>query len=109
MYENTGSDLMSAYRPDGARNTEYMTLSAHMNIRDDCENVPPAERRKPEVALVTSDVDLNFTVNHAYPRGAAARRDSAVSADRGEDELDLPRDATLEIPTRSVEETMLHY
>ena len=64
--------------------------------------------RKPEVALVTNDVDLNFTVNHAYPR-ARSRGGSERSSERGLDEIDAPINNTLEIPTQAVTETMLHY
>ncbi|XP_070205606.1 uncharacterized protein [Littorina saxatilis] len=112
-YEN----LMSAsYASLSPRAREYMTLSAHMNIHDDeDQSQSKSLRGKPEVALVTNDVDMNFTVNHAYSRGrfgseiSRSRYGSEISSPRGMDEIVLPMASTVEVPTRAVEESVLLY
>lgn len=108
----TGDErLMSAsYASLSPRAREYMTLSAHMNIHEDFESPNHSTRRKPEVALVTSDVDLNFTVNHAYARSQqGSRHESERSSERGVDEIDLPIASTVQIPTRTMEESVIRY
>nr|KAG5700376.1 hypothetical protein BaRGS_029628 [Batillaria attramentaria] len=102
--------LTSTYSPLSPRSREYMTLSAYMNIQDvDPDSPRSSLRKKPEVALVTSDVDLNFTVNHAYTR---SRQASEMSSERGlglAEEIDFPQASTVEIPTRTVEESIVYY
>ena len=107
----TDERLMSAsYASLSPRSREYMTLSACMNIHDDFETPNHSTRRKPEVALVTSDVDLNFTVNHAYARSQqGSRHGSERSSERGLDEIDLPTASTVQIPTRTMEESVIHF
>lgn len=102
------TNQMDAYRPNSPRSKEYMTLSAHMNIQEDYDSLYSTVRRKPEVALVTNDVDLNFTVNHAYPRSRSPPV-SERSIERGVDEIDMPVASHLQIPTRAMEESMLNY
>ncbi|KAK7487909.1 hypothetical protein BaRGS_00020810 [Batillaria attramentaria] len=102
--------LTSTYSPLSPRSREYMTLSAYMNIQDvDPDSPRSSLRKKPEVALVTSDVDLNFTVNHAYTR---SRQASEMSSERGlglAEEIDFPQASTVEIATRTVEESIVYY
>ncbi|XP_025089128.1 uncharacterized protein LOC112561108 [Pomacea canaliculata] len=99
--------LMSAsYSSLSPRAREYMTLSAHMNIHEETDSPFLGKRKKPEVALVTNDVDLNFTVNHAYAR---SRQGSERSSEKGLDEIDLNLGSTVEIPTRTVEESLMYY
>ncbi|CAG5121712.1 unnamed protein product [Candidula unifasciata] len=96
---------------------DLMTLQAQMNILDDAEVAALREsfRRKPEVALVTDNVDMNFTVNHAVSQGqvqALVGGDMVRSAEeRTVEAVILPATeggVALSLPERVVEEARIY-
>ncbi|ESO91685.1 hypothetical protein LOTGIDRAFT_163414 [Lottia gigantea] len=84
---------------------EYMTLAAMMNFGDEQITGKSTLRNRPEVALVTSDVDLNFTVNHALPK----KRTFSNASERTLEEIELPRGTTVELPTKMKQEDDVLY
>ncbi|KAK6192220.1 hypothetical protein SNE40_003729 [Patella caerulea] len=98
---------MSAVHSTNSHNPkEYMTLAAMMNFGDENILGKSTLRNRPEVALVTSDVDLNFTVNHALPK----KRTFSDTTERTIEEIELPRGTTVELPTKlKQEEVDLQY
>ncbi|XP_059145594.1 uncharacterized protein LOC131932673 [Physella acuta] len=73
---------------------DYMTLQAQMDIKDEAElaALRGSLRGKPEVTLVTDNVDMNFTVNHAISRSQshAGSEPSRSSLERTMEEITLP-------------------
>ena len=73
-----------------ARMRDYMTLQAQMDVKDDLDlSSCQSGQDKPEVALVTDDMDMSFTVNHAvsHPVSRAGSEKSRSSVDRGMEEI----------------------
>ncbi|BFZ18258.1 hypothetical protein BsWGS_21297 [Bradybaena similaris] len=115
---NSSANAMAA-SSGGAYSTgrDFMTLQAQMNILDDAEVAALREsfRRKPEVSLVTDNVDMNFTVNHAVSQGqvqAHVGGDMARSAEEITVEaVILPATeggVTLALPDRVLEEARIY-
>ncbi|KAK3788537.1 hypothetical protein RRG08_030238 [Elysia crispata] len=105
-FANTNLDATYATVPRSG--TDYMTLQAQMEIKDDAElaSLRGSVRRKPEVALVTDNVDMNFTVNKAVNRSHshAGSERSRSSLDRTMEEIHADRNGvTMSLPERVVE------
>ncbi|KAH9502463.1 hypothetical protein Btru_075717 [Bulinus truncatus] len=84
----------STYNTMPAKSRGYMTLQAHMDIKDEAElaALRGSLRGKPEVTLVTDNVDMNFTVNHAVSRSHshAGSDQSRSSLERTMEEITMP-------------------
>uniref|UniRef100_A0A0B7AH34 C-type lectin domain-containing protein n=1 Tax=Arion vulgaris TaxID=1028688 RepID=A0A0B7AH34_9EUPU len=93
---------------------DYMTLQAQMNILDDVEVAALREsfRRKPEVSLVTDNVDMNFTVNQvSQGQSQMVSELSRASAERTMDGIivsETEGGITLSLPERVVEEAKIY-
>ncbi|XP_071093780.1 uncharacterized protein [Haliotis cracherodii] len=98
LQQDLDKTLTSIHHTGSPTSKEYMTLAAHMNIFEDLGSTRSATRTRPEVALVTNDVDLNFTVNRAITKN---RTGSEHSSERTIEEIELPVGTTVEIPTNS--------
>ncbi|XP_046546581.1 uncharacterized protein LOC124256651 [Haliotis rubra] len=98
LQHDLNKSLTSIHHTGLSASKEYMTLAAHMNILEDVGSTRSATRTRPEVALVTNDVDLNFTVNRAVTKN---RTGSEHSSERTIEEIELPVGTTVEIPTHS--------
>ncbi|CAL1534402.1 unnamed protein product [Lymnaea stagnalis] len=76
------------------KSRDYMTLQAQMDIKDDAElaAMRGSIRGKPEVTLVTDNVDMNFTVNHAVSHSLshAGSDRSRSSLERTMEEITMP-------------------
>ncbi|CAG5121460.1 unnamed protein product [Candidula unifasciata] len=96
------------------RPRDLMTLQAHMDIKDEAElaALRASFRNRPEVALVTDNVDMNFTVNHAVSRthSHADSELSRSSLERTMEEINLPVSEGglgLHLPERVAEEARI--
>ncbi|KAK0060068.1 hypothetical protein Bpfe_010596, partial [Biomphalaria pfeifferi] len=94
---NTSMDergFASTYNTMPVKSRGYMTLQAQMDIKDEAElaALRGSLRGKPEVTLVTDNVDMNFTVNHAISRSHshAGSDQSRSSLERTMEEITLP-------------------
>ncbi|GFO37761.1 hypothetical protein PoB_006426600 [Plakobranchus ocellatus] len=98
-----GHDATYATMPK--HGNDFMTLQAQMEIKDDAElaSLRGSVRHKPEVTLVTDNVDMNFTVNKAVNRSHshAGSERSRSSLDRTMEEIHSERTgATMAFPER---------
>ncbi|GFR59288.1 hypothetical protein ElyMa_005382000 [Elysia marginata] len=105
-FANTNLD--ATYATVARNGTDYMTLQAQMEIKDDAElaSLRGSVRHKPEVALVTDNVDMNFTVNKAVNRSHshAGSERSRSSLDRTMEEIHADRNGvSMSLPERVVE------
>ena len=103
--DDIGSQNMSAiHQASSPKFREYMTLTANMSF-DESVALRDSHSR-PEVALVTNDVDLNFTVNHAFTKNRHASDHSTLECTM--EEIEMPRGTTLDIPTTPGDNYMLY-
>ena len=81
---------------DAVQNTQrdYVTLQAKMDVKDDLElsSTMSGISGKPEVALVTDDIDMSFTVNHAVHHSVSrtGSERSRSSVERVMEEIEFP-------------------
>ncbi|BFZ04497.1 hypothetical protein BsWGS_07536 [Bradybaena similaris] len=97
------------------RPRDFMTLQAQMDIKDEAElaALRASFRNRPEVALVTDNVDMNFTVNHAVSRNDshAGSELSRSSLERTMEEINLPVSEGgmgLNLPERVADEARIY-
>uniref|UniRef100_A0A0B7ALG2 C-type lectin domain-containing protein n=1 Tax=Arion vulgaris TaxID=1028688 RepID=A0A0B7ALG2_9EUPU len=115
---NTSMDergFSATYNTLPNRPRDFMTLQARMDIKDEAElaALRASFRNKPEVALVTDNVNMNFTVNHAVSRSHSQidHELSKSSLERTMEEINLPTSEGglgLNLPERVSEEARLY-